>query len=193
MNINQLKYVIEVAASSSMREAATKLFVTQPALSESIRELEDELGILIFERTNKGISVTEAGREFLNYAKSAVGQYEILEERYLSRDSGKEHFSVMKKNSTFINTGRVRFCQIAVQAVTDINHRQDKRRMAVQPAFHIIHPAQLIARVTEGDHKLLLCLMIRFLMQTADRHGTAETDTGRGICFPHSGRTLKTE
>ena len=73
MNINQLKYVIEVAASSSMREAATKLFVTQPALSESIRELEDELGILIFERTNKGISVTEAGREFLNYAKSAVG------------------------------------------------------------------------------------------------------------------------
>ena len=101
MNINQLKYVIEVAASSSMREAATKLFVTQPALSESIRELEDELGILIFERTNKGISVTEAGREFLNYAKSAVGQYEILEERYLSRDSGKEHFSVSTQHYTF--------------------------------------------------------------------------------------------
>lgn len=101
MNINQLKYVIEVAASSSMREAATKLFVTQPALSESIRELEDELGILIFERTNKGISVTEAGREFLNYAKSAVGQYEILEERYLFRDSGKEHFSVSTQHYTF--------------------------------------------------------------------------------------------
>ena len=101
MNINQLKYVIEVAASSSMREAATKLFVTQPALSESIRELEDELGILIFERTNKRISVTEAGREFLNYAKSAVGQYEILEERYLSRDSGKEHFSVSTQHYTF--------------------------------------------------------------------------------------------
>ena len=101
MNINQLKYVIEVAASSSMREAATKLFVTQPALSESIRELEDELGILIFERTNKGSSVTEAGREFLNYAKSAVGQYEILEERYLSRDSGKEHFSVSTQHYTF--------------------------------------------------------------------------------------------
>ena len=80
MNINQLKYVIEVAASSSMREAATKLFVTQPALSESIRELEDELGILIFERTNKGISVTEAGRESPNYATRAVGQYAPLEE-----------------------------------------------------------------------------------------------------------------
>ena len=52
MNINQLKYVLQVAASSSMREASTKLFVSQPALSASIRELEEEIGILIFERTN---------------------------------------------------------------------------------------------------------------------------------------------
>ena len=109
MNINQLKYVLEVAASSSMREAATKLYVSQPALSESIRELEDELGILIFERTNKGISVTDAGREFLNYAKSAVGQYAILEERYLIRDSGKEHFSVSTQHYTF-----------AIRAFTDM-------------------------------------------------------------------------
>ena len=59
MNINQLKYALEIASSSSMREAATKLFVSQPALSASIRELEEEMGILIFERTNKGISLTE--------------------------------------------------------------------------------------------------------------------------------------
>ena len=64
MNMNQLKYVLEVAASSSMREAATKLFVTQPALSASIRELEEELGILIFNRTNKGISLTLFSQPF---------------------------------------------------------------------------------------------------------------------------------
>ena len=63
MNINQIRYVLTVAASSSMREASTKLFVSQPALSASIRELEDELGILIFERTNKGISLTDEGCE----------------------------------------------------------------------------------------------------------------------------------
>ena len=101
MNINQLKYVLEVASSSSMREASTKLFVSQPALSASIHELEEELGILIFERTNKGISLTDAGREFLSYAKKAVGQYEVLEERYLSRDSGKEHFSVSTQHFNF--------------------------------------------------------------------------------------------
>ena len=77
MNIDQLKYVLETAASSSMREASSKLYVSQPALSASIHELEEELGILIFERTNKGISLTDAGREFLSYAKNAVGQYEV--------------------------------------------------------------------------------------------------------------------
>ena len=69
MNINQLKYVLQIAGSSSMREASTKLYVSQPALSASIRELEEELGILIFERTNKGISLTAEGRDFLVYAK----------------------------------------------------------------------------------------------------------------------------
>jgi len=101
MNITQLKYVLEVAGSSSMREAASKLYVTQPALSASIRELEEELGILIFERTNKGISLTGAGREFLVYAKKAVGQYEILEDRYLSKDMDKKHFSVSTQHYNF--------------------------------------------------------------------------------------------
>ena len=96
MNINQLKYVLEVAASSSMREAATNLFITQPALSASIRELEEELGILIFNRTNKGISLTPEGREFLVYAKQSVGQYAILEDRYLSANRDRERFQASR-------------------------------------------------------------------------------------------------
>lgn len=101
MNISQIKYVLEVSNSSSIREAATKLFITQPALSSSIRELEEELGILIFERTNKGISLTEDGREFVTYAKKVVSQYEIMEERYFSRDVNKERFSVSTQHYNF--------------------------------------------------------------------------------------------
>ncbi len=101
MNVNQLKYVLTVAHSPSMREAATKLYVSQPALSASIRELEEELGILIFERTNKGITLTQEGREFITYAKQAVGQYEVLEERYLSRAKEKERFSVSTQHYNF--------------------------------------------------------------------------------------------
>jgi len=101
MNINQLRYALTVAASASMREAATKLYISQPALSSSIRELENELGVIIFDRSNKGIVLTEAGREFLNYAKMVVGQYEILETRYLSKDKEKEWFSVSTQHYNF--------------------------------------------------------------------------------------------
>ncbi|MBQ3912833.1 MAG: LysR family transcriptional regulator [Lachnospiraceae bacterium] len=101
MNINQLKYVLVIAESSSMREAVGRLYVSQPALSASVRDLEDELGIVIFERSNKGIKLTDEGREFLNYAKKAVGQYMLLEERYLSQDKEKEHFSVSMQHYNF--------------------------------------------------------------------------------------------
>ena len=101
MNITQLRYVLEAASSASMREAATKLYITQPALSSSIGELENELGFPIFERTNKGISLTAGGREFITYAKKVLGQYEILEDRFLSKDSGKERFSVSTQHYRF--------------------------------------------------------------------------------------------
>ncbi len=101
MNISQIRYVLETAASSSIREAATRLFISQPALSASIKELEDELGILIFERSNKGISLTDEGREFVTYAKKVVSQYEIMEDRYLSKDSDKERFSVSTQHYNF--------------------------------------------------------------------------------------------
>ena len=81
MNLNQLRYVVMVASAPSMREAATRLYISQPALSASMRELEEELNIRIFERSNKGINLTDEGREFLIYAKKALGQFEILEER----------------------------------------------------------------------------------------------------------------
>lgn len=94
MTILQLKYVIVIAGSVSMREAASKLYVSQPALSATIRELEEELNIKIFERNNKGISLTDEGMEFLSYAKQAVSQYELIENRYMEKDRDKRHFSV---------------------------------------------------------------------------------------------------
>ena len=101
MTILQLKYVIAIASSKSLREAASRLFVSQPALSSSIRELEDELGIQLFERTNKGIRLTEQGSEFLVYAKEAVSQYALIEDRYLDRDRDKKHFSVSMQHYVF--------------------------------------------------------------------------------------------
>jgi len=91
MTILQLKYAITIANSRSFREAATRLFVSQPALSTTIKELEAEIGIQLFERTNKGVRVTKSGEDFINYAKRAVSQYKIIEERYIDKDKEKSH------------------------------------------------------------------------------------------------------
>ena len=101
MTILQLKYVLMIANSSSMREAASKLFVSQPALSSTIRELEEEIGIKIFERTNKGISLTDQGSEFISYAKQAVSQYELIEDRYIEKEKDVKHFSVSMQHYVF--------------------------------------------------------------------------------------------
>ena len=74
MTINQIRYVITTSNSSSMREAAGRLYISQPALTASINDLEEELGIVIFERTSRGIRLTGEGREFIAYAKMALSQ-----------------------------------------------------------------------------------------------------------------------
>lgn len=101
MTILQLKYVLAIAGSSSMREAAGKLFISQPALSIAIHELEEELGIKLFERNSKGVTLSEQGREFLVYAKQAVSQYELIEDRYLTKDRQKKRFSVSMQHYVF--------------------------------------------------------------------------------------------
>lgn len=101
VTILQLKYAITIANSGSFREAASRLFVSQPALSTTIRELEEEIGIQLFERTNKGIRVTENGEDFIIYAKEAVSQYKIIEDRFVNKDKNKIHFSVSMQHYVF--------------------------------------------------------------------------------------------
>ncbi|MCR5144134.1 MAG: LysR family transcriptional regulator [Lachnospiraceae bacterium] len=117
MNISQIKYVLEVAKSSSISKAATRLYISQPALSTSIKELEDELGILLFERTSKGIRLTDEGREFVSYAKKVSSQFELMEDRYLSQNDNKERFSVSTQHYNF-----------AIKAFTDVIKDADPQR-----------------------------------------------------------------
>lgn len=101
MTILQLKYVIAISTSASMREASGKLFISQPALSATIRDIEDEIGIRIFERSNKGITITEKGTEFLGYAKQAVSQYELVESKYLKSQDSKDFYSISMQHYVF--------------------------------------------------------------------------------------------
>jgi DNA-binding transcriptional LysR family regulator len=101
LTLQQLKYVIEAANRGSINEAAKRLFISQPSLSNAIRELEEELQITIFERTNKGISLSKEGAEFLSYARQVIEQAELLEGRYLNAAPSPQHFSVSTQHYAF--------------------------------------------------------------------------------------------
>ncbi|MFJ7974324.1 LysR family transcriptional regulator [Peribacillus sp. NPDC096379] len=101
MTLQQLKYVIEVARSRSISKAAQNLFISQPSLSNALKELEKEMGITIFSRTNKGIMITPEGSEFLGYARQVVEQAELLENRYSNTQAPQQNFSVSAQHYAF--------------------------------------------------------------------------------------------
>jgi DNA-binding transcriptional LysR family regulator len=108
MTLQQLKYVIEVARSRSISNAAQNLFISQPSLSNAIKELEKEMGIMIFSRTNKGIMITPEGSEFLGYARQVVEQAALLENRYADTPSPQQHFAVSAQHYAFAVSAFVR-------------------------------------------------------------------------------------
>ena len=101
MTLQQMRYAIMIADCGSMNEAAHKLFITQPSLSSTIKELEKELGTPIFVRSNRGITITQEGLEFLGYARQIIDQYGILEERFIDRTSRKTKFSISTQHYSF--------------------------------------------------------------------------------------------
>lgn len=101
MTLTQLRYVITIAEERSMNEAAKKLFIAQPSLSVAIKEIEEEIGITIFKRSNKGVLVTPQGEEFIGYARQVVEQYELLETKYINKTDVKKKFAVSTQHYTF--------------------------------------------------------------------------------------------
>lgn len=101
MTLTQLKYAITVANAKSLNEAARILFISQPSLSNAIKELEEEIGIELFRRTNRGISLTPEGEEFIGYARQVTEQYQLLESKYIEKAETKKKFSVSMQHYTF--------------------------------------------------------------------------------------------
>ena len=101
MTLQQLRYAIAIADCKSMNKAAAELFITQPSLSNTIKDLENEIHIEIFVRTNRGITITPEGEEFLGYARQMLDHYRLIEERYVENAFSKKKFSVSMQHYTF--------------------------------------------------------------------------------------------
>lgn len=99
MTFQQLSFVVEVANCESINKAAERLYTSQSNVSNSIKALEEELGIQIFLRTKKGVSVTEEGREFLSYANEIIDKKIFVEDLYAKSHFRKQYFSVSSMRS----------------------------------------------------------------------------------------------
>ena len=114
MTLQQLKYALMIAETGSMNKAAEQLYVSQPSLTASVQELEREAGILIFNRSGRGVTVTNDGAEFLQYAHQVVGQFDVLTEKYSAKSNIKKKFGVSTQHYSF-----------AVKAFVDMAARFD--------------------------------------------------------------------
>lgn len=102
MRIQQLAYLDKIVETGSINEAAKQLFLTQPSLSNAIKELETELGIQLLIRSKIGVSLTEEGREFMLYARQILDQVQLLENRYQHQPKRKQNFSVSAQHYAFV-------------------------------------------------------------------------------------------
>ena len=110
MNILHFKYAVEIAKTHSISKAAENLYMGQPNLSRAIKELEEHLGITIFRRTSRGITVTAEGEEFLQYANRIIAQVEQVEDIYINGKRKKRQFSVCVPRTTYISEAFTEMC-----------------------------------------------------------------------------------
>lgn len=101
MTLQQLKYAVTVAECGTISAAAEKLFISQPSLTTAVRELESEMGVTIFSRTNRGVIVSREGEEFLGYARQILSQAQLLQERFSGREQGEKRFAVSSQHFNF--------------------------------------------------------------------------------------------
>ena len=117
MTLQQLRYITMVAEKGTISEAAKELFISQPSLTNAIRELEQEMQVTIFHRTNKGVTITAEGDEFLAYARQILDQVGLMQERYLNVNERNPRFSVSCQHYSF-----------AVNAFVDVIRKFDARK-----------------------------------------------------------------
>lgn len=101
MTLQQLKYAVTVAECGTISAAAEKLFLSQPSLTAAIRELEAEMGVRIFSRTNRGVIVSREGEEVLGYARQVLSQAQLMQERFGGDSQGEKRFSVSSQHFHF--------------------------------------------------------------------------------------------
>lgn len=137
MTLAQLRYVVMVAAKGTISEAAKMLYISQPSLTNAIKELEKEMNIKIFNRTGKGVIVTSEGDEFLAYARQVLEQVELLEEKYVGDGQKKARFSVSCQHYSFAVNAFVDVINTFGGDKYDFTLRETKTHEIIEDVAHL--------------------------------------------------------
>lgn len=141
MNILHMKYAVEVARVGSLNKASETLLIAQPNISRSVKELENDLGITIFERTAKGMLPTPEGEEFLEYAKGILKQIEQVENMYKNGAAKKQHFSISVPRANYISAAFASFSKKIGESPAEIFYKETNSQ-------------RVISNILENDYKL---------------------------------------
>ncbi len=131
MNILHMKYAVEVARMGSLKKASDVLLIAVPNISRSIKELENDLGITIFERTTTGMSLTPEGAEFIGYAKGIIGQIEQVERHYKEGAPNKKKFSISVPRASYISEAFVEFSKTLTKEPSEIFYKETNSQRTI--------------------------------------------------------------
>ena len=137
MTLQQLRYAITVAETGTITEAANKLYISQPSLTNAIHELEKEMNLVIFQRTNKGILLSGEGEEFLGYARQVLEQAAILEDKYKGNGGGKKQFCVSTQHYSFAVNAFVDLIKEYGQEEYDFSLRETQTYEIIEDVAHM--------------------------------------------------------
>lgn len=188
MNLQQLKYVVEVEKEKSITAAAKKLYVGQPNLSKSIKELEIEIGATIFNRTGKGVEPTNAGIQFIRYAKSILAQFEELESLFHPNDNNAVSFTASVPRATYISKAFSKYIdKLSREGNINVKYRETNSVDTItdvvvgESAIGVVRYHQAFEEYYMGlirDSALQFELLMNFKMQLlmSRRHPLAQLD-----------------
>lgn len=132
MNILHMKYAVEVARLGSLNKAADALFIAQPNISRSIKELESHLGITIFDRSAKGMVLTLEGEEFISYAQSILKQIDDVENLYKQGSPKKQKFSVSVPRACYISDAFAEFSKCLSAEPAEIFYKETNSQRTIK-------------------------------------------------------------
>lgn len=136
MNILHMKYAVEVANAGSLNKASEKLFVALPNISRSIKELEADLGISIFDRSAKGVTLTPEGEEFISYAKGILKQIEHVESLYKESSPKKQRFSISVPRACYISDAFSEFTKGLGKDAAEIFYKETNSQRTINNIFN---------------------------------------------------------